>query len=70
MDSRNGLPDTPWIDYKSGRAFREGDSVTTITQLISLADMRISARNDVATGLPNRESCDEIISQYINSRLP
>ena len=70
VDSHNAQPDTPWIEYKSGRAFQEGGQVTSITQLISLADRRITARSDAATGIPNRDSCDEIISQYINSPLP
>ena len=70
IDIHNGQPDAPWIDYNSGRAFNEGDTVTGITQLIALADRRISSRSDPATGIPNRDSCDEVIARYLDKPLP
>ena len=58
------------IEFRSGCAFNEGPDVTSITQLIALADRRITGRTDTVAGLPNRNSCDEIINQYIDKTLP
>ena len=60
----------PRIDYRYGVAFNEGKAVTSITQLIALADRRIPNRRDLATGMPDRNSCDEMIRRYQVKALP
>lgn len=60
----------PRIDYRYGVAFNEGEKVTSITQLIALADRRIPNKKDLTTGMPDRNSCDEMIRRYANQNLP
>ncbi len=62
--------DVPHLEYRYGRAFREGENIKTITQLISLADRRITSQTDTVSGIPSRNSCDDIIAQYLDRQLP
>ena len=70
IEEHNRQADATKLEYRSGRAFHEGSEITSITQLISLADRRISGNSDSITGIPNRNSCDDIISQYLDKPLP
>lgn len=66
----NSVSDVPHLEYRYGRAFQEGDTVQSITQLIALADRRITNQTDAVAGVPSRSSCDDIISQYLDRALP
>ena len=70
VEKHNLGGDAPKIEYRTGRAFAKEDPSTTITQLIALADRRLSAQTDSLTGFANRSSCDDIISLYLDKPLP
>ena len=58
------------IEYRTGRALSRHERVGSITQLISLADRRLTLQMDRVTGLASRASCDDIIAQYLDKPLP
>lgn len=65
-DHGNGLT----IEYRSGRALSRDERVTGITQLIALADRRLTLQTDRVAGIASRASCDDIIGLYLDKPLP
>ena len=70
VERHNALPDIPRIEYRTGRALSRDERVGSITQLIALADRRLTLQMDRVTGLASRASCDDIIAQYLDKPLP
>lgn len=58
------------IEYRSGRALSRDERVTGITQLIALADRRLTLQTDRVAGIASRASCDDIIGLYLDKPLP
>lgn len=70
VDRNNSREDRPRIEYATGKAVSRDENVSAITQLIALADRRVTARTDSLTGFNNRASCDDIINLYLEKELP
>ena len=70
VESCNAQSGMPAIEYRTGRALSRDERVGSITQLISLADRRLTLQMDRVTGLASRASCDDIIAQYLDKQLP
>ena len=70
VEAHNARDDAPKVEYRTGRAFSRDERVGTITQLIALADRRLTLQTDRVTGLASRASCDDIIAQYLDKPLP
>ena len=70
IDAHNAQSSLPRIEYRTGRALSRDDRVGSITQLIALADRRLTLQMDRVTGLASRASCDDIIAQYLDKPLP
>lgn len=70
VELHNSNPNEARIEYGTGSSFSGEDTVKEITSLISLADRRLSAKNDSLTGFSNRASCDDIIGLYTDAELP
>lgn len=62
--------DMPTLEYRTGRALSRDERVSTITQLISLSDRRLTLQTDRIAGISSRASCDDIIGQYLDKPLP
>ena len=70
VNAYNAQPHMPRIEYRTGRALSRDERVGSITQLIALADRRLTLQMDRVTGLASRASCDDIIAQYLDKPLP
>ena len=70
VESHNAQGLLPHVEYRTGRAYSHDERVGTITQLIALADRRLTLQTDRVTGLASRASCDDIIAQYLDKPLP
>lgn len=70
VEAHNAQSSMPCIEYRTGRALSHDERVGSITQLISLADRRLTLQMDRVTGLASRASCDDIIAQYLDKPLP
>ena len=70
VDAHNAQSSLPRIEYRTGRALSRDERVGSITQLIALADRRLTLQMDRVTGLASRASCDDIIAQYLDKPLP
>lgn len=68
--SYNAQGNGPTIEYRSGRALSRDERVTGITQLIALADRRLTLQTDQVAGIASRASCDDIIGLYLDKPLP
>lgn len=66
----NSQENAPKIEYGTGQAVSHDEQITAITQLIALADRRLTSKNDTITGFNNRASCDDIINFYLEKELP
>jgi len=70
VEAHNAQSGTPAVEYRTGRALSRDERVSSITQLIALADRRLTLQMDRVTGLASRASCDDIIAQYLDKPLP
>ena len=70
VEQHNSEEGAAAIKYSTGRAFSKDEQVTAITQLISMADRRLTSQTDTLTGFASRASCDDIISLYLEKKLP
>lgn len=70
VETHNAQSGAPRVEYRTGRALSRDERVGSITQLISLADRRLTLQMDRVTGLASRASCDDIIAQYLDKPLP
>lgn len=70
VDFYNARADIPSIEYRSGRAIARDEAVDSITQLIALANRRLTLQTDRVAGIASRTSCDEIIGAYMDKPLP
>lgn len=70
VEAHNAQNDCPRVEYRTGRALSRDERVGSITELIALADRRLTLQMDRVTGLASRASCDDIIAQYLDKPLP
>lgn len=70
VEAHNAQSGAPAVEYRTGRALSRDERVSSITQLIALADRRLTLQMDRVTGLASRASCDDIITQYLDKPLP
>ena len=70
LESYNSQEGSAPIHYAIGSAFNKDEKVTQVTRLISLADRRLTGKNDAITGFSNRASCDDIINLYAEREMP
>lgn len=66
----NARGDMPAIEYRTGRALSRDERVGSITQMIALADRRLTLQTDRVAGIASRASCDDIIGAYLDKPLP
>lgn len=69
VDENNRVEGNPRIIYRAGKAIAKDNPGMGITQLIGLADRRLTQLTDRVTGIANRSGCDELIARYIDKDI-